>query len=110
MLELEIPPTDFLLIRSVLDECDIWIKYFLIVALLQLLFMPVYTDLSEFQALSFGDQLVFPFTCNDVRESVPQSSSASLTEFCRNITILINAALFNGALSMKTMFDFVVLN
>ncbi|XP_062523104.1 uncharacterized protein LOC134197769 [Corticium candelabrum] len=64
-----------------------------------LLLMPVHTDLPEFQALSFGDQLVFPFTCNDVRESVPQSSSASLTEFCRNITILINAALFNGALN-----------
>ncbi|XP_062516001.1 laminin subunit beta-2-like [Corticium candelabrum] len=63
-----------------------------------LLLMPLHTDLPEFQALSFGDQLVFPFTCNDVRESVPQSSSASLTEFCRNITILINAALFNGAL------------
>ena len=78
--------------------------------LLQLLLMPEHTDLPEFQALSFGDQLVFPFICYDVRESVPQSSSASLTEFCRNITILINAALFNGALSMKTMFDFVVLN
>ncbi|XP_062510326.1 laminin subunit beta-2-like, partial [Corticium candelabrum] len=50
-------------------------------------------------ALSLGDQLQFPLTCYNVRESVPQASSTSLSEACRNHTILINAALFNGALS-----------
>ncbi|XP_062512008.1 laminin subunit beta-2-like [Corticium candelabrum] len=61
--------------------------------------MPVSTDLPEFMALSFGDRLFFLLTCYNVRESVPQASSTSLSKACRSHTILINAALFNGALN-----------
>ena len=104
MLELEIPLMDFLLTRSGLSKHKIWMKHSIVVAddtLFQVLLMPVSTDLPEFMALSFGDRLFFLLTCYNVRESVPQASSTSLSKACRSHTILINAALFNGALSAK---------
>ena len=106
MLELEIPLMDFLLIRLV-DLAQNFDENSIVVAddaFLQVLLMPLHTNLPEFNALSLGDQLQFPLTCYNVRESVPQASSTSLSEACRNHTILINAALFNGALSAKKHF------
>ena len=69
-----------------------------IVVLSQVLLMPEVQDLPEFQALDAHNQTVFLDTCYNVRRSVLTSSSFAIDEQCRKVTILVNAALFNGSL------------